>query len=228
MTESTTSPARQREICEDLCRQRGYEIAGIAEDLDVSGAVDPFNRKKRPNLSRWLSGEHLDDDGNPVFFDVVVAYRVDRLTRSIRHLRKLIDWAEDHDRLVVSATEPHFDMASPFAAVLIALIGTVAEMELQAISDRNSSAKRRDIRLGKYRGGTPPWGYKPERDEAGVWRLVQDAEQVKIIGEVVTRVIDNATAATDSARSDAARYPDAEGPRTRTSRFAPSRVQRGT
>jgi hypothetical protein len=28
----------------------GHEVAGVAEDLDVSGAVDPFDRKKRPNL----------------------------------------------------------------------------------------------------------------------------------------------------------------------------------
>lgn len=189
VTDATTSPERQLEICEELCRQRSYDIAGVAQDLDVSGAVDPFDRKKRPNLARWLAGEHTDEAGNPALFDVVVAYRVDRLTRSIRHLRKLVDWAEDNDKLVVSATEPHFDMTSPFAAVLIALIGTVAEMELAAISERNASSKRRDIRLGKYRGGTPPWGYRPERDGDGVWRLVHDVEQVKVIHEVVRRVL---------------------------------------
>ncbi|WP_065287273.1 recombinase family protein [Mycolicibacter kumamotonensis] len=189
VTDATTSPERQLEICEELCRQRGYDVVGIAQDLDVSGAVDPFDKKKRPNLARWLAGEHTDEAGNPAVFDVIVAYRVDRLTRSIRHLRKLVDWAEDNDKLVVSATEPHFDMTSPFAAVLIALIGTVAEMELAAISERNASSKRRDIRLGKYRGGTPPWGYRPERDGDGVWRLVHDVEQVKVIHEVVRRVL---------------------------------------
>lgn len=189
VTDATTSPERQREICEELCRQRGYDVVGIAQDLDVSGAVDPFDRKKRPNLARWLAGEHTDEAGNPALFDVIVAYRVDRLTRSIRHLRKLVDWAEDNDKLVVSATEPHFDMTSPFAAVLIALIGTVAEMELAAISERNASSKQRDIRLGKYRGGTPPWGYRPERDGDGVWRLVHDVEHVKVIHEVVRRVL---------------------------------------
>jgi site-specific DNA recombinase len=124
----------------------GYEEVGVASDLDVGGAIDPTNRKKRPNLSRWLAGEHLDDNGNPVPFDVVIAYRVDRLTRSIRHLRRLVDWAEDNDKLIVSATEPHFDMTSPFSAVLIALIGTVAEMELSAISERNASAAQHNIR----------------------------------------------------------------------------------
>ena len=84
-------------------------MVGVAEDLNVSGTVYPFDRKERPNLARWLAGEHLDDDGNPVPFDVIVTYRVDRLTRSVRRLQELVAWAEDHDKLVVSATESHFD-----------------------------------------------------------------------------------------------------------------------
>lgn len=188
VTDATTSPERQLELCRELCAQRGYEVAGVAEDLDVSGAVDPFDRKRRPNLARWLHGEQVDDNSNPVPFEVIVAYRVDRFTRSLRHLQQLVNWADDHDKLVVSATEPHFDTTSPFAAVLIALIGTVAEMELEAISERNASTARRNIRLGKYRGSTPPWGYRPD-DATGEWRLVQDPKQVKVIREVVERVL---------------------------------------
>ena len=50
VTEATTSPERQEQACRELCSQRGYEVVGVAEDLDVSGAVDPFDRKKRPDL----------------------------------------------------------------------------------------------------------------------------------------------------------------------------------
>ncbi|AYF79078.1 recombinase family protein [Nocardia yunnanensis] len=189
VTETTTSPERQLAECRKLCEQRGYEIVGIAEDLDVSGAVDPFDRKKRPHLARWLHGEQLDDDGNPVPYEVIVVYRVDRLTRSVRHLQKLVAWAEDQDRLVVSATEPHFDTSLPFSAVLIALIGTVAEMELAGISERNASAARHNIKAGRYRGSTPPWGYVPS-DATGEWRLVRDKDQANIINEVARRVIE--------------------------------------
>ncbi|MCV7409223.1 recombinase family protein [Mycobacterium florentinum] len=183
VSDATTSPERQREICEELCQQRGYEVVGIAEDLDVSGSVDPFNRRKRPNLARWLANEEQP-------FDLLVAYRVDRFTRSIRHLQQLVNWADDHGKLVVSATEAHFDTTSPFAAVVIALMGTVAQMELEAISERNASKSRRDIKLGKYRGSTPPWGYLPEKVD-GVWRLLQDKAQVDIIEEVVRRLLDH-------------------------------------
>lgn len=182
VTDTTTSPERQLAACRDLIAQRGYEEVGIAQDLDVSGAVDPFKRKDRPNLARWLAGE----EGA---FDVIVVYRVDRLTRSIRHLQKLVAWAEDHDRLIVSATEPHFDMTTPFAAVVIALMGTVAQMELEAISERNASAARHNIRAGKYRGSQPPWGYLPS-NATGEWRLVPDPEQVGVIHDVARRVID--------------------------------------
>ncbi|WP_241472274.1 recombinase family protein [Mycolicibacterium neoaurum] len=182
VTDATTSPERQLAECRDLIAQRGYEEIGIAQDLDVSGAVDPFKRKDRPNLARWLAGEEQP-------FDVIVVYRVDRLTRSIRHLQKLVAWAEDHKRLIVSATEPHFDMTTPFAAVVIALMGTVAQMELEAISERNASAARHNIRAGKYRGSQPPWGYLPSND-TGEWRLIQDPEQVEVIQDVARRVID--------------------------------------
>jgi site-specific DNA recombinase len=183
VTDATTSPERQLAECEQICALRGYTVAGIAEDLDVSGSVDPFNRKKRPNLAHWLHDRHDE-------FDVIIAYRVDRLTRSVRHLQKLVGWAEDHGKLVVSATEPHFDMSTPFAAVLIALLGTVAQMELEAITQRNQSAARHNIKAGKYRGSKPPWGYTPQRDDEGVWRLVQDPDQAKVILEVVQRVLD--------------------------------------
>ncbi len=181
VTEATTSPERQLEECEALCKQRGYEVAGVAEDLDVSGAVDPF-KKDRPNLARWLAGEEQA-------FDVIVVCRVDRLTRSIKHLQRLVAWADDEGKLIVSATEPHFDMTTPFAAVVIALMGTIAQMELEAISERNRSAAQHNLRAGKYRGGLPPYGYVPA-GEKGNWRLVQDPDQVKIIGEVVRRVLD--------------------------------------
>lgn len=193
--ENSTSVEKQLEICSDLCRDREWQVVGVASDTDVSGAVNPWDRKKRPELARWLHGEQVDDDGNPTPFDVIVAYRTDRLTRSIKYLQKLVAWAEDNEKVIVSATEPHFDMSSPYAAVLVALIGMVSQMELTAIEDRNRSTARRDMRLGKYRGSTPPWGYRPEKQTEGGWRLVLDDDekdpnqQVKVIHEVVERVL---------------------------------------
>ncbi|MCV7217153.1 recombinase family protein [Mycobacterium crocinum] len=183
VTDNTTSPERQLASCREVISQRGYTEAGIAEDLDVSGSVDPFDRKKRPRLAEWLHGR-------PGEFDVLVAYRVDRFTRSLRKLQELVHWCDDNGKTLVSATEPHFDTTTPFAGVVIALMGTVAEMELEAISERNRSAAQHNIKQGRYRGSVPPWGYQPHKDEAsGDWRLVPDPAQVALVQEAARRVI---------------------------------------
>jgi len=40
LDQDTTSPARQREIIAELCRQRDWELLDIFEDLDVSGGKE--------------------------------------------------------------------------------------------------------------------------------------------------------------------------------------------
>ncbi|GAA4660614.1 recombinase family protein [Gordonia humi] len=179
VTDATTSPERQLDACRELCEKRGYQVVGVAEDLDVSaGKTSPFDR---PQLGRWL------DD--PTRYDMIVFFRVDRIVRRLFDLADPIRWARQHDVALVSATEAHFDLSTDFGDIIALLVAKVAEMELEAISERNSNAFRHNIKAGKWRGGVPPWGYLPERDDEGTWRLVQDAEQVAVIHEVVQRVL---------------------------------------
>ncbi|WP_455657107.1 recombinase family protein [Rhodococcoides fascians] len=180
VTEATTSPVRQLAECRKLCESRGYDVVGVAEDLDVSaGKTSPFTR---PKLGPWLDARHND-------FDVIVFYRMDRIVRRLMDLAKLIDWAEKNRVTLVSATEAFLDLSQPFGKIIALLVANVAEMELNAITDRNASAFKHNYQSGKWRGGVPPWGYLPEKDAAGEWRLVQDPMQVEVIDEVVERVL---------------------------------------
>lgn len=180
VTDATTSPERQLEACKELCEQRGYEVVGIAEDLDVSaGATTPFTR---PKLGPWLQNRHNE-------IDVIVMYRMDRLVRRLLDLADMIRWGQAHDVAIVSATEAFLDLTAPFGDIIAMLVAKTAEMELEAISARNASAFRHNFQSGRWRGGVPPWGYKPEKVD-GTWRLVQDPEQVRIIREVVDAVLD--------------------------------------
>jgi site-specific DNA recombinase len=165
--------------CRELCGQRGYEEVGIAEDLDVTAATAAFDR---PQLGAWLTNRLGE-------FDVLVFYRMDRIVRRLLDLADLIRWCQEYSVKVVSATEQFLDLTAPFGDIVALLVAKVAEMELAAISDRNASAARYNIRAGKYRGGIPPWGYLPEQTEEG-WRYVQDPEQVPVINEVVRRTLD--------------------------------------
>ncbi|TWS23480.1 recombinase family protein [Tsukamurella sputi] len=67
VTDATTSPERQLAACQELCQARGYDVVGVAEDVDVSaGKSSPFDR---PQLGRWLR--------DPAQYDVIVFFHVD-------------------------------------------------------------------------------------------------------------------------------------------------------
>jgi site-specific DNA recombinase len=186
VTDATTSPARQVEACRQFIEQRGWTEIGVAEDLDISaGSTSPF---ERPSLAAWI-GDGVKDVGRLPEVDVVLCFRIDRLVRRVKHLSRIIEWFDDHNVNLVSATEAHFDLSTAIGRVIAQLVASFAEMELEAMSARASDASRNNIAAGKYRGGVPPWGYVPS-DASGEWRLVQDGPQVEVIEEVVRRVLD--------------------------------------
>ncbi|MFF0541744.1 recombinase family protein [Prescottella sp. R16] len=180
VTDATTSPERQLEACRTLCEQRGYEVAGIAQDLDVSaGLTTPF---ERPQLGDWLENRFQE-------IDVIVVYRMDRIVRRLLDLADLIRWGQTHSVSLVSATESFLDLTSPFGDIIALLVAKVAELELEAISSRIASAYHHNRQLGKWTGGAQiPWGYLPRQTDDG-WRLAPDPEAVAVIHEVAERVL---------------------------------------
>src|SRR5690349_18353658 len=83
-TGSGAAVERQREDCLKLCAERGWEVAQVFVDNDVSAS----SRKPRPEYGRML--EAVEVGGA----EVVVAWHVDRLTRRLTELEELIDLAQ--------------------------------------------------------------------------------------------------------------------------------------
>lgn len=182
LTDASTSPERQIEACQRVCDERGWNVVGTAQDLDVSaGTTSPFDR---PALKEWLDA--------PTSFDVIVFYRMDRLVRRAVHLWDVIRYADENNVNLVSATEP-FDMSTTLGRMLANMIASVAEMELDAIKERNASAYYHNRAQGKWTGGVPFWGYLPERDEHGNWRYGHDPVLAPVVREVAQRIINGET-----------------------------------
>lgn len=180
--EESTSAERQRQACQELCDRMGWDVVGVAEDLNVSaGKTSPF---ERPSLRQWL-GDGVSDPGHMHELDVIVFWRLDRIVRSVTQTADLIRWLEKYDVAMKSATEDHVDLTSGFGKVMASLVSSFAEMELQAIRERISADQQHRVRNGKYRGGRTPWGYRAATDETGSRVLVPDSEQVKLIHRVI-------------------------------------------
>ncbi len=160
--------AQDTRLAAYISSQPGWRQAARYAD-DASGATIA-----RPGLQRALAAARAGA------IDVLLVYRVDRLTRSLRDLVTLLD---DLDRAGVvfrSATEP-FDTATAMGRMLVQMLGMFAQFERDTIIDRVIAGMERKAAAGKWKGGRRPFGYHPDpatstlipdHGEAGVVRLI--------------------------------------------------------
>jgi site-specific DNA recombinase len=143
-----TSLHSQRERLEAFCKaQEGWRIVVHEEDRSTGAKLD------RPGLTQAL------DLARAGKIDLLLVYRVDRLSRKVRQLAQL---AEELDRLGVvlrSATEP-FDTGSAAGRMMLQMLGVFAEFEHATIVERVSAGIERRAKEGRWATGRLPFGYR--------------------------------------------------------------------
>lgn len=141
----------QRERLEAFCKAKGWDIYDVYVDAGFTGS-----NTDRPGLQRLLS--ELDK------VDVVVVYKLDRLSRSQRDTLTLI---EDHflkNKVdFVSLTEA-LDTSTPFGKAMIGILAVFAQLERETIAERMrlGHIKRAEEGLRGMGGDYDPSGYKRE------------------------------------------------------------------
>lgn len=165
----------QHERMEAMCKSKGWEIAEYFSDPAYSGS-----NMDRPDLQRLLS--RLDD------FDIVMVYRLDRLSRSQRDTMTLIqDYFLKNNVAFVSVSET-LDTTTPFGMAMIGILAVFAELERATITERMQGGIRKRIESG-YRllsGNYMPTGYKKGIDDEGNSILIIDDHEA----EKVQRIFD--------------------------------------
>jgi site-specific DNA recombinase len=177
LTDETTSPERQKQRITTYASLQEHEIVGWAEDLDVSGAVSPFDR---PRLGPWLK--------RPDEWDGLIVSKYDRLTRSLLDFLMLYKWLSEHGKTLIWI-DPPLDFSTPFGKAMANVLITFAELELAVISERIREAWHSLREAGKWPGGTIPFGRIPVRAEPNGWRLAPDPEYAPVVVEIVRRYL---------------------------------------
>jgi site-specific DNA recombinase len=184
-----TSLHSQKDRLESFCRVHDdWRVVAHYEDRATGTKLD------RPGLQAALD---LARRGGA---DLLLVYRVDRLSRKVRQLAQL---AEELDRLNVvlrSATEP-FDTGSAAGRMMLQMLGVFAEFEHATIVDRVTAGIERRAKQGYWPNGRVPYGYR--RNDAK--ELVEEEREAPI----VRRIFDLYTAGRHGAVS-IARLLDAE------------------
>ena len=148
-----TSLHSQRERLESFVgSQEGWRVVAHEEDRATGTKLD------RPGLQAALD---LARHGK---VDLLLVYRVDRLSRKVRQLAQL---AEELDRLGVSlrsATEP-FDTSAAAGRMMLQMLAVFAECEHATIVDRVTAGLERRAKQGRWATGRLPFGYRRNADK---------------------------------------------------------------
>lgn len=150
------STAQQSEALQREAIQRAAAARGERVDLWFAEKVGG-KAWKRPELDavRVLArrGE----------LSAVWVFRLDRLARGALFLLNVVSELRKNGCRIVSVSE-NVDFEGPWGTPILAVLGTAAEIELEAIRDRTAAAKKKAEAAGK-RWGRPPAGSLDQRAE---------------------------------------------------------------
>jgi len=138
-TDGQTVENQKREL-EIVAARHGWEVAGVFSDQGISGA-----KEKRPALAQLLQGIARKD------FDVVAAWSVDRLGRSLQHLLGFLGELRAKG-VDLYLHQQGVDTSTPAGKALFQMLGVFAEFERAMIVERVHAGLRRARAQGKSLG----------------------------------------------------------------------------
>jgi site-specific DNA recombinase len=154
----------QREACEAFIASQqgeGWKLLQAAyDDGGISGAT-----MERPALQRLLN------DIDHGLIDVVVVYKVDRLTRSLTDFAKMVEIFDGHGVSFVAVTQ-QFNTTTSMGRLTLNVLLSFAQFEREVTGERIRDKIAASKRKGLWMGGVAPLGYDL-RDRALV---VKEAE----------------------------------------------------
>ena len=180
---STDHQSVENQVCElrEVAERRGWTVVKTYRDAGISGAK---GRDQRPGLDTMLK------DANRRKFDVVMAWAIDRLGRSLTDLLETIRHLEAVG-VGLYLDQQHVDTTTPQGKLLFQLTGAFAEFErsmiqqrikagLKVVKDKLARDGKFETRRGVIRTKLGRPGAEPEKIEAARRELDKGTGIIKI------------------------------------------------
>jgi DNA invertase Pin-like site-specific DNA recombinase len=163
----------QREACEAYIasqKQEGWVlVTDFYDDGGISGGT-----LERPALQRLL------EDIQAGLVDVIVVYKIDRLSRSLMDFAKLVDIFDRHNVTFVSVTQS-FNTTNSMGRLTLNILLSFAQFEREVSGERIRDKIAASRKKGLWMGGNVPLGYDVKdkklvinKDEAKIIRMIFD------------------------------------------------------
>ncbi len=171
----------QREACEAyVLSQAGEGWTSLPEIYDDGGFSG--GSMDRPALVRLLAAI------NAKTVDVVVVYKVDRLTRSLGDFARIVEQFDAQGVSFVSVTQA-FNTTSSMGRLTLNVLLSFAQFEREVTAERIRDKILASKKKGMWMGGQPPLGYDPPTDLT-TRALVMNPAEAETVRYVFRRYIE--------------------------------------
>ena len=161
------SIAMQKERLSAYAKAQGWQIYKVYEDAGYSGGTTD-----RPAFQKLI------EDVKDKKFDVLLVYKIDRLSRSILDFHTTMKLLQDNGISFVSLTQS-FDTSTSMGRLMLAILVDFANFEREINIDRAKDSYLNRLNHG-YHSGKTPFGYKRVNGN----NLVIDEEQAEVVRQI--------------------------------------------
>ena len=167
----------QREACEAFIASQRSEGWVLVRDQYDDGGISG-GTLERPGLKRLMADI---EDG---LVDVVVVYKIDRLSRSLADFAKLVEVFDRNGVTFVSVTQS-FNTTTSMGRLTLNILLSFAQFEREVTAERIRDKVAASRKKGMWMGGVPPFGYRVENR-----KLMVDKEAAAHVCWIFARFIE--------------------------------------
>lgn len=161
----------QREACAAYITSQRSEGWATSPELYDDGGYSGGSLE-RPALGKLL------DDIKAGKVDIVVVYKIDRLTRSLADFAKLVEVFDEHSVTFVSVTQS-FNTTTSMGRLTLNVLLSFAQFEREVTSERIRDKIAASKAKGMWQGGRPPLGFDIENR-----RLINNEQDAKTARQI--------------------------------------------
>lgn len=174
-SENCYSIDEQERLLEEWCKKMGYVIYKCYSDRGISGK----NIKDRPALKELLS------DAKAGKFDMVISWKINRVSRKLEDVLKIVNLLEKNNITFKSYSEP-FETDTPAGRMQFQMMALIGEFERGTIAQNVKMGMIAKAKSGNWCGGRV-LGYdlvpnnSPEEEKKGKNKLKINEKEAEIV-----------------------------------------------
>src|SRR5450759_55789 len=156
----------QERALRSFCLAKDWQVVSIFKDEGKTGT-----NTNRPGFQAMLQAARGRQ------FETIVVHKLDRFSRNLEDVLRILGELEKWSVSFVSATEANLDFTTPYGRMMLGVMGTMSQWYVDNLRNETTKGKRERFEQGFYNGDLR-FGYS--KDEDGRPTPNNDAEGVRL------------------------------------------------